>query len=217
MAVVAALPGGSWYHGRRSTLARPASAAQGSAPRDGGQYSSSCQVGRFPVMREMLRRIGVESERDSSPDARPVTWPWAAASIALVLLVAGALLIERKLSLAALHPTVAAAPSLPAIDAVAVAHPEAGARLYALDTSTGHLVAIAQPQEQMCPPSGNCLPLAPPDTITVLDGSSGQPLAATPLTGAAQPAAAAQALLVDPGRHLAYAVAPQSVTVFSTA
>jgi hypothetical protein len=50
----------------------------------------------------------------------------------------------------------------------------------------------------------------------VLDGASGQQLASTPLTGDAMSAASAQALLVDSGQHLAYAVAPDSVTIFST-
>jgi hypothetical protein len=100
--------------------------------------------------------------------------------------------------------------------AVAVAHPEAGARLVALDAGNGHLLALAVPREQTCLPTGTC-PAAPaPDAFVVLDGRSGQPLASTSLAGDAALAAGARQLVVDAGHHLAYAVAPQAVTIFST-
>src|SRR5579863_2991330 len=114
-------------------------------------------------MHEMLRRIGVETAgggagRHGANPRQPITWPWAVASIGLVVLVACGLLLGRKVSLSEVHPVVVGPPALPAITAIAVAHPEAGAQFYALDASAGHLVALAVPAEQRCPPIGACSP-----------------------------------------------------------
>src|SRR5262249_59079331 len=62
-----------------------------------------------------------------------------------------------------------------------------------------------------CPPS----PML--DRFVVLDGVSAHPVAVTPLTEAAASAAESALLLTDSSRHLAYAVAPHAVTVFSSA
>lgn len=141
-------------------------------------------------------------------------WPWAIASILVVALVLGGILAAHAVVVAKTPPTVFAPPALPPLDAIAVAHPEAGAALVALDAGNGHLIALAAPRELTCPPVGAC-PAAPsPDAFVVLDGRSGQVLSSTPLGD--DPATGARSLLADPATHRVYAVAPQAVTIFST-
>src|SRR5260221_11014137 len=77
----------------------------------------------------------------------------------------------------------------------------------------GVLTAASDPPS---PPVGAC-PGAPALAAFVgLDGATGAELAHTPLAGEAAPASASVLLLTDAAHHVAYAVAPHAVTLFST-
>jgi len=165
-------------------------------------------------MRDLLNRVAVQHDRPDT--AQRPTWPWAVVSVALVVLILGTALVTHQLVLSSRRPTVVPAPSLPLMNAVAIAHPEAGAALVALDAGNGHLLALAAPRELTCPPTGACPSAPAPDAFVVLDGRSGESLASTSLSGDAASAAGARQLLIDGGHHLAYAVAPQAVSIFST-
>jgi hypothetical protein len=130
------------------------------------------------------------------------------------VLVLGGAVLARAVIAATTPPTVVAPPALSPLDAIAVAHPEAGATLTALDGGNGHLVALAAPRERTCPPVGTCPAPPAPDAFVVLDDRSGQSIASTPL--GSDPATGARSLVVDPAAHQAFAVAPQAVTIFST-
>jgi hypothetical protein len=108
------------------------------------------------------------------------------------------------------------APSVPPMRVTAIVQPQAGAALFAVDSGSGRLVALARSSDTTCPPVGLCPTPAPPNALMILDGESGVTLATTPLTGAARDAASAGSLLVDSSAHLAYAVTSRSVVTFST-
>jgi hypothetical protein len=109
-----------------------------------------------------------------------------------------------------------AAPTVPPIHVTAIVQPQAGAALFAVDSGAGKLVALARSSDTTCPPIGLCPLPALPDALMILDGESGATLATTPLTGDARDAVSAGSLLVDSAAHLAYAVTPRSVVIFST-
>jgi hypothetical protein len=108
------------------------------------------------------------------------------------------------------------APSAPPIRVTAIIQPQAGAALFAVDSGSGRLVALARSSDTTCPPVGLCPTPAPPNALMILDGAVGATLATTPLTGDARDAASAGSLLVDSSAHLAYAVTSRSVVTFST-
>jgi hypothetical protein len=147
---------------------------------------------------------------------------WAVVVVVFVLTVfvatlAGQTLVSRARIAQARHAQpVVAAPALPALHVISVAHPEAGALLIAYDHSTSYLVTLASTSEPFCPPVGPCQTVRA-DAFALLDGASGQLAARTPLTGAAAAAADATLLLDDPVRRQAYAIAPDMVTIFSSA
>lgn len=144
-------------------------------------------------------------------------WPWAAGSLAAVVLVLGAALLGHAI-VSSQHapPLTVSAPALPPLVVSAATPVSRSAQLVALDASAGHLVALTTSGEPVCPPNAACPPAAPLQSFTIFDGQSGAVLAATPLTGPAAPAAGSVLLLADTERHLAYAIAPRSVDIFST-
>ncbi len=136
--------------------------------------------------------------------------------MAVVLTIIGSAAIAHALvERARQAEAVVAAPSLPTLPVVAVAHPEAGALLTAYDSATGNLATLASQREPFCPPVGACQPVRP-DAFVLLNGASGQQIARTPLTGDASAAADTLLLLDDPVRQRAYAIAPSTITSFST-
>lgn len=156
------------------------------------------------------------STAPSSP--QPPTWPWA---LGTALVVAAVLLAALSVRHVVAGTRAAAksvpAPSVPAAAVAGATPPGTYIRLAALDSSAGHLVALTSAAQPQCPPNGACPPAPALTTFTVADAATGQPLTTTPLTtSATAPAAAAVLLLADPSRHLAYAVSPGAVTLFST-
>ncbi|MGH2514911.1 MAG: hypothetical protein ACRDHP_04580, partial [Ktedonobacterales bacterium] len=142
------------------------------------------------------------------------TWPWAAGSILAVALVLGATLIGHSVITGRQAPPLrAAAPALPVLPVVATTPASVSAQLVALDASAGTLVALTTAGEPTCPPAAACPPAPPLQRFAVFDGQTGTPLAWSPLSGSVT---GSMLLLADPSRHLAYAVAPQSVDIFST-
>lgn len=145
------------------------------------------------------------------------TWPWATGSIAAVVLVLGAALLGHAVVSSRLAPPLSfAAPALPPLVVTAATPTGLSAQLIALDANAGHLVALTTSGEPVCPPDAPCPPAAPLQSFTVFDGQTGAVLAATPLSGPAAAATGSVLLLADTGQHLAYAVAPHSVDIFST-
>ena len=144
------------------------------------------------------------------------TWPWAVGSIASVVLVLGATLIGHAI-VSSRHapPLTVAAPSLPPLSVVASTPSGLSAQLVALDGAANHLVALTTRAAPVCPPVGAC-PAVPLQSFTVFDARTGAVLTSVPLTGAAASASRSVLLLAGAGQHFAYAVAPQSVDVFST-
>lgn len=161
-----------------------------------------------------------DSERDIA--ARRRTRLWAVAVVALVLaifvttLAAQSLVGRARIAQAGHTQPVVAAPTLPALPVISVAHPEAGALLVAYDPSTSYLVTLASQSEPFCPPVGPCQTVRA-DAFVLLDGASGQIAARTPLIGAAATATDATLLFDDPVRRQAYAISPGAVTIFSSA
>ncbi|HEU4783205.1 MAG TPA: hypothetical protein VFS83_07695 [Ktedonobacterales bacterium] len=144
-------------------------------------------------------------------------WAWAVGVVTVVLTIIGSAVIAHALvERARQADAVVAAPALPALPAVAVAHPEAGALFTAYDPATGNLATLASQREPSCPPVGACQPVRP-DAFVLLNGSNGQSVARTPLTGDASAATDALLLLDDPARQRAYAISPGVMTRFSTA
>ena len=154
------------------------------------------------------------SARNLVPSSGSRTWPWAIGSIVAVVLVLGATLAGHAV-VSSRHapPLTVAAPSLPPLAVAAATPPAISAQLVALDASAGHLVALTTTGQPACPPDAACPPAPPLQSFTIFDGQTGAVLAATPLSGGAT---GSVLLLADPSRHLAYAVAPQSVDIYST-
>jgi hypothetical protein len=141
---------------------------------------------------------------------------WAVAVVAVVLTIIGSAVIAHALvERARQAQAVVAAPTLPALPVVAVAHPEAGALFTAYDPATGNLATLASQREPFCPPVGACQSVRP-DAFVLLNGATGQPRARTPLTGDASNAADTLLLLDDAARQRAYAISPDAMTSFST-
>lgn len=160
--------------------------------------------------------------RGSSPDSESTSaahrrsWLWAVAVVAVVLTIIGSAAIAHALvERARQADAVVAAPILPALSVVAVAHLEAGALFTAHDSSTGNLATLASQREPFCPPIGACQSVRP-DAFVLLNGATGQTLAQTPLTGDASAAADTLLLLDDPTHKRAYAISPDSLITFST-
>jgi hypothetical protein len=141
---------------------------------------------------------------------------WAVVVVAIVVTILGSAAIAHALvERARQAQAVAAAPTLPALTVVAVAHPEAGTLFTAYDPSTGNLATLASQREPSCPPVGACQAVRP-DAFVLLNGVSGQPIARTPLTGDGAAAADTLLLLDDPVRQRAYALSHGALTSFST-
>jgi hypothetical protein len=155
---------------------------------------------------------------DHSVDrARPSgAWPWAAVSIAAIALVLGGSLAAHTLIARQRQAPFIAAPAAPPMSVVAITPPGVSYELVAIDPAAGELLALTGPAQAGCPPIGACPKSAPLDTFAVLDDQTGALFARTPLAGPAQPASGAVLLLADSTHHLAYAVAPHTVTLFST-
>ena len=160
--------------------------------------------------------------RESSPDSESTSAAhrrsrlWAVGVVLVVLTIIGSAVIAHALvERARQAQAVVAAPILPALPVVAVAHPEAGALFTTYDASTGNLATLASQREPFCPPVGACQPVRP-DAFVLLNGANGQQVARTPLAGDASAAADALLLLDDPARQRAYAVSSGTLTSFST-
>jgi len=161
-----------------------------------------------------------DSEREVAAHRRLRLWAVVVVVCVLTVFVAtlaGQTLVSRARIAQARHAQpVVAAPALPALHVISVAHPEAGALLIAYDPSTSYLVTLASKSEPFCPPVGPCQTVQA-DAFALLDGASGELAALTPLVGVASAAADATLLLDDPVRRHAYAIAPNMVTIFSSA
>lgn len=165
---------------------------------------------RIPEMR-LTRPF---SARGSVSSGQSRTWPWAAGSIAAVVLVLGSALIGHTIA-AHRHatPLIVAAPWVPPLAVVAATPAGISTQLVALDSGAGHLVALTTSGQPTCPPVAACPPAPPLQRFMVFDGQTGAVLATSPLTGDATQSAL---LLVDPSRHLAYAISPAASDVYST-
>jgi hypothetical protein len=138
-------------------------------------------------------------------------------TVTLVTLIVVATFVGRLITTSAQQADLGKhAPSIPPMRVTAIIQPQAGAALFALDSGSGKLVALARSGYITCPPVGLCPSPIAPNALMILDGESGATLATTPLTGDARDAASAGSLLVDPSAHLAYAVTSRSVVIFST-
>jgi hypothetical protein len=165
----------------------------------------------------MLARPSADPPTGASDRANGPIWPWAAATIALVTVVVVATFVGRFLITSAQQAQLGrSAPSVPPMRVTAIIQPQAGAALFAVDSGSGRLVALARSSDTTCPPVGLCPTPAPPNALMILDGESGATLATTPLTGDARDAASAGSLLVDSSAHLAYAVTSGGAVIFST-
>jgi len=155
--------------------------------------------------------------RATPPAARHPTWPWAVGSILTVVVVFAVTLAGRHI-VAQLRQSalVAPAPPQPALPVMAVTSPQAPIMLAGLDAAAGHLVALTATSEPSCPPVGACPAARPLAAFVVLDGATGAELAHTQLASEAAPASTSVLLLTDAAHHVAYAVAPHAVTLFST-
>jgi hypothetical protein len=141
---------------------------------------------------------------------------WGLIVLLLVALVFGATLALHGVVGHARRATLVAPVTLGPLRVVAAAAPGMSYEHLALDTSAGHLVALAGSVPSGCPPTGACAPEATATTFVVLDGATGARITDAPLGGAAAPAARADLLLADSTTHTAYAVAADEVTRFST-
>lgn len=162
----------------------------------------------------MLR--GQDASTAIAPPTRALIWPWALGTVLVVAVVLLTALGARHVIAGTRAATrVVAAPATPAA-AVAGATPlSMHAQLVALDASAGHIVALTSATQPQCPPASACPPAPALTAFMVFDAATGQPLATTPLTAAA-PASRSVLLLADAAHHVAYAIAPGTVTIFST-
>lgn len=140
---------------------------------------------------------------------------WAIGSTLLVmLLVGGAYVAHRAVVNTRAVPPVSAQP-VPPLAVVAATAPGPSYELLAEDAPAGHVVALASASQPICPPIGLCPPPVPLNSFVVFDASSGAILSRAPLSGNSG-AAASVLLLLNDQSHIAYAVAPRSVSLFST-
>lgn len=155
---------------------------------------------------------------NAASPARPRSWPWALGSMGIALVILVGAFIGRHLILTAQQPPIVSPPTTPPLPVIAITSPRTGYQLTALDTASGHLVALASDIALDCPPppAGDCPPAPPLTAFSVLDGATGSPIATTPLIGTASAATQSIALLADSATHRAYAIAPHAVVVFST-
>lgn len=160
------------------------------------------------------RREGV-----AAPPSRlsRATWPWAVGTVLVVAVVIIAALGARHVIAGTRHAALAVpAPALPMAEVAGATPANTYVQLLALDASAGHLVALSSATQPQCSPVGPC-PAAPALTsVAMFDAATGRQLFTSPLTGPAAAASNSVLLLADAGRHVAYAISPHAVTVFST-
>jgi hypothetical protein len=147
---------------------------------------------------------------------RRSAWRWALAAVGMTAIVLGGTLAGHVLITRQHQPPAVSAPALPTLPVAAVTASTTDFELVSLDAPLGHLVALVSSRQPSCPPVGACPPPPALERFIVLNGATARPLVATPLTGAAAPAAKSVLLLADGVSHQAYAVAPHTVTIFST-
>ncbi len=153
----------------------------------------------------------------TTPQRRARTWPWAAGAVFTVALVLGGALAGRHIVSTQRHAAaIVPHPSVAVPGVVNATNPTIAIERLALDSSSGHLIALAGPPTPDCPPTGVCPAGPAPTTLLVLDGATGATLARTPLTGEAAAAAQSALVVTDTTRHVAYAVSPETITTFST-
>jgi hypothetical protein len=145
---------------------------------------------------------------------RSRTWLTASGSIlVVVLLIAGAYIAHHDVvNTRAIAPVPP--PPAPPLTVVAVTSPGPSYELLAEDAVAGHMVALASASQPICPPIGLCPPPAPLSSLVIFNGAGGTILSRTSLQGSG--ASESVLLLVDDQVHVAYAVAPHSVSLFST-
>src|SRR5579883_2847019 len=172
-----------------SSQLRASSSANGGRPAQ--EHTSSVVAARTPAA------------------ARRRVWPWAVGSALVTLAVllatfAGHYALAHKRQAA----EVVAAQALSPLAVAAIAHPQAGAALFAVDPNAHHLVALTYPTEVVCPPIGSCPAEPARNDFVTLDDATGARIVAWPLVGAAAHAAHATLLLLDDRRNIAYAISP---------
>ncbi|HEU5440365.1 MAG TPA: hypothetical protein VFU88_13825 [Ktedonobacterales bacterium] len=156
------------------------------------------------------------SHRSTRGSARRLPWRWVlGAALAVSLILGGAFAARVVIGSARLDVTVPA-PALGPLRLEVVTPPGISFERIALDSATGHLVALTGPAAQGCPPTGACASFGRPDAFVVLDGATGAALARTPLSGDAASAASAALLVVEADSHAAYAVSSTAIARFST-
>jgi hypothetical protein len=139
---------------------------------------------------------------------------WAIGSaLTVMLLVGGAYAAHHAVVNTRTLPPVPAG-TVPPLEVVAATAPGPSYELLAEDAPAGHVAALASASQPICPPIGLCPPSAPLDSFVVFNASTGAILSRTLVRGTS--GAASVLLLVNDQSHIAYAVAPRSVSLFST-
>lgn len=146
---------------------------------------------------------------------RSSSWRWALLALLVVAIVLGATLAGHTLVGHARRAALVAPIPLGPLRVAAVTAPGTSYEHLALDATASRLVALVGTVPRGCPPTGACALDSPATDFVVLDGMSGAQVAFFRLAGPAAAAAHATLLLADPTTHIAYAVAPGSVTRFS--
>ena len=144
---------------------------------------------------------------------RSRTWVFALGSVLVVALLVGSAYIAHHSVVNTRGTPPVAAPAAAPLDVIAATKPGPSYELIADDESAGHIVALSSTGQPICPPIGFCPPAALLTSFVVFDAGSGAILNQTPLGTAAMRSVM---LLVDDQSHVAYAVAPRSVSLFST-
>lgn len=156
-------------------------------------------------------------ELDAAAAGRRATWPWAVGTVLVVAVVLITTLAARQVIAGTRHAAqTVPAPALPPTAVAGATPANVYVQLAALDAPAGHLAALTSATRPQCPPVGSCPTMPALTSFATFDVTTGQPLAATPLTGPAAAAADSALLLADAGHHVAYAASPHAVTLFST-
>ncbi|PWT79206.1 MAG: hypothetical protein C5B60_00045 [Chloroflexi bacterium] len=148
---------------------------------------------------------------------RSRAWLWALGSVLAVVLLVGSAYVAHRAVVNNRAPQPVQAPAARPLDVVGVTAPGPSYELLAEDAVAGRVVALASTSQPVCPPIGLCPLSAPYADFVVFDAASGTIQSQTALSAAgAGGASQSVLLLVDDLSHIAYAIAPRTVSLFST-
>jgi hypothetical protein len=172
-----------------------------------------------PPASEQTLRVPHDLQAGEERSALPLhgsTRLWAAGAVLTVALVVVATLAGHAVALRGrAGAETVRAPRAPLLPVVALAPLAGNARLLAVDPGTGRSLVVTVPAVGPCPAGVRCKEVASGPALEVVDDATGQIVSQRPVA-AGEGVTNARWLLLDPGTHVAYAVADRGVTLLDS-